>query len=271
MPRGRDIPSLQQAWHLKGKLMVKLHRGAVVVQTWPKPYGPPRSQAQADTITAFKQMQRAMKFAMPQEWVSAIEDTKQSGMYPRDYLFSAMSGNMMLVESYLSGAISAAIDRLQSFTANGGETTLTFNGIPPGYRSIELVGQTRLGVAATFSDITMTLNTDISNSYDGSFWNADGTFTSIAAQFVNVAEITANTAPANYASSWGALFPNYAGAIFYKSIAAWSKRFESAASVGMRQTFINGWWRKTAPITRIDLAFPGGAVKGSTVDLYGRY
>lgn len=272
MPRGgRNIPGLKEAWSLKGKLFVKLYKGKVVVQSWPKPYGPPRSQAQADTIKAFKQMQRAMKFQQPRELVTAIETTKGTGMYPRDYIFSAMSGNMHLVESYLTGAISAAMDRLQQFTATGAESFCTFAGIPPGYQALLIIINARSLHSGTVDDINAQLNNDAGNTYDFIRENRSGATSSIAGARMLFGEIPAATAPANYPSQSITWMPGYASNNLFKAAYTSSSLITALTTAGLMTQSISSWWRNTAPVTTITIAIGAAFAPQSTITLHGLY
>jgi hypothetical protein len=271
MRGGRNIPTLQQAWSLKGKLMVKMHRGQLIVQKWPGKYGPPRSQAQADTITAFKQIQRGMKSQLPQEWVTAIERTKLTGMYPRDYLFSCMSGNMHLVENFLTGAISAAVDRLQAFLAVGGETTVIFAGIPPGYQALRLEILGRSLKAATEETLSLSVNADTAAHYDATLWDRFGYVTAPGTTVANCGELPAATAPANYPGQILLQFPQYSNTGFFKLIAGQSNYYNSTTATDMRAELWIAYWRSLAAITQLQVNIPSGLVKGSALTLHGFY
>lgn len=266
---GRNIPSLKDAWALKGDLVVQTYKGQLYVRHWPKPFGKARSQAQKDSQTAFSQIQRAMKFQDPRFWVEAIESTKGTGMYPRDYMMSAMSGNMFLVESMTTGQISAAIDRIAIHAR--GETSMTLSNIPPGYTGLIITGTARSLKAATTDFLNFILNTDVSAAYSTLRWNQFGATYSINQTAASVGQINGATAPAGFASPFRLEIPLYAGTDFFKNFLSEEAVALANTSGNLAVEHLCGWWQKTDAINRIDFTLPAGFTKGSTITIFGRY
>ncbi len=79
---------------LSGRFMVDTVRGVLRVRAWPKKRGTPKSELQRWWIDWFRQANKLAKYADPMSQARAIEITKDSGMYPRDVLLSAMRGRL---------------------------------------------------------------------------------------------------------------------------------------------------------------------------------
>ena len=74
--------------------MIDTIRGVLRVRKWPKKYGKPRSISQQFWVDWFKQANRAAKYFDGMQQARAIEMTKDSGLYPRDVMLSAMRGRL---------------------------------------------------------------------------------------------------------------------------------------------------------------------------------
>lgn len=214
-------------------------------------------------------MQAAMKYQQPRETIWAIEQTANTGMYPRDYIFSAMSGNMIFVENFLSGAISAACDRLQQAICNGGETTVTFNSIPPGYSKLLISCYGRCGQAALSADVGLTFNADTTASYDKAVWSKAGPFQAYNQTSGSIGWLTGASATSGYRGSWQCIIDGYSDTNFFKTWYTQGPRFDSQSSDQVYAMTYFGWWKKTAAINSIALSIAGGAIKGTTFTLNG--
>lgn len=271
MARGRDVPTLTERWHLKNKVLVKKWKGQVVVQSWPKPYGPARSQKQQDTQTAFKRVQRALKTIPPQFTIAAMAKTKGTGMYPRDILMQGMTGTNILL-AYEAGWPQPMMgDGLFKFTANGGETTCDFTGIPQGYSALqmEILARTLSGGSNEF--LTFTINGDSAAHYDRCEWWNSGSAFDFAVTSGKLADINGNGASANYASAVAVHFPGYTNTAFYKSVLSSSESFRGGTSTTVFPIILRNWWRSTAAVNRITITAASGFKAGSQITLYGLF
>ena len=268
---GRNIPPLKEVWALKGALLLKLYKGKPVVQHWPKAYGPPRSQAQADTITAFKQIQRAMKTARPEYWVDAINSTSKTGMYPRDYMFQLFTGTNFIPEYTMGGAISAAVDMIADFTMTNGQTVAVINNIPPGYKKLSIEMLCRGLTSALNVDGNLRFNNDSGAHYDAHVWDAGGQGVQTAGTSMNQFRAAGATAQANVFAINHIEIPYYSESVAWKTCRGYDEAFFTLSPQNALISFWNGLWRSAAAITRIDLTLPGGFVAGSRITAYGWY
>jgi hypothetical protein len=272
MPRGgRNVPGLQQRWALKGKLLVKKYKGKLVVQSWPKPYGKARSEAQANTQKAFQRFQRAVKFFPPQQIITAMELTKSTGMYPRDLMMAASLGTNVMLGYDEPGALPVIGDGLEKFTATGGETTIDWTNIPPGYSALELIINGRALGGGSFDSLLVTFNGDTAAHYDSTVWfNPSGVGQVLAGNTATICALNGNSCPANYPTAARCLLPAY-NSPFYKQGIATYTRIQAVLAGNWFTEQQTLWWRSTATIARLTLTLPTGFVKGSTVTLYGLF
>lgn len=272
MPRGgRNVPGLQQRFALKGKLLVKKYRGQLVVQKWPKPYGKARSQKQLDTQTAFKRFQRAVKFFPPQQIITAMELTKGTGMYPRDLMMAASLGTNVMIGYDELGATPMIGDGLEKFVAAGGETTIEFQNIPPGYSSLSLLISARSLKAATTETLRITCNGDAGAKY--TYWtqNFFG-YTDLYNQpSAEIGDINAASSPANFPSQIEVSLANYASSTFYKSYLSRGDVIVASSGASQFMNFRGGWYADKTPISRITITAPTGFAAGSAATLYGLF
>jgi len=272
MPRGgRNIPSLQQRFALKGKLLVKKYKGQLVVQSWPKPYGKARSPAQAATQEAFKRFQRAVKYFPPQQIITAMELTAGTGMYPRDLMMAASLGTNVMIGYSDYGAHPMIGDGLQKFVATGGETEIDFQNIPLGYSSllISLFGRTNRNAGA--DTVTMRFNGDAANDYDWLTWWDAGNGTARGQTSAITLDFLGATAPAGYCGSGTIMIPNYATPAFYKAYIAQGVRMDALTTGNPILFNLSGYWRKADQVSRVTLTTVGGMIAGSSATLYGLY
>lgn len=272
MPRGgRNVPSLQQRFALKGKMLVKYYKGKLVVQSWPKPYGKPRSEAQANTIEAFKRIQRALKFLPPQQTITAMELTAKTGMYPRDLLMQAMTGTNIMLGYDELGATPMIGDGLAKFVATGTENTITFDQIPPGYSALLMIGLLRTTLTGQGEALLHRFNNDTGANYEayindagtpGNSFGLTGTFGLAAASAGCVA---------SSASSTRALIPGYASSAFIKGVIGEYNMLRALTGSGMTYGHTAGFWRNVDAINQIDILTAGTYLQGSTVTLYGLF
>ncbi len=79
---------------LRGRFMVDTVRGVLRIRKWPKKRGTPKSASQLYWIDWFRQANRLAKYVDAATMRRAIDITKGSGMYPRDYILKAMRGRL---------------------------------------------------------------------------------------------------------------------------------------------------------------------------------
>lgn len=90
----RDDPGRLLYPGFTGRIMVDTWRGKVRVRKWPDKRGRPKSEAVRKQNDWFRQANRLASRAPPSQMRSAIEITKNSGLYPRDILMRMMAGNL---------------------------------------------------------------------------------------------------------------------------------------------------------------------------------
>jgi len=268
---GRNVPGLQERFALKGKLLPYYHRGQLVVNNWPKPFGPARSPAQQDTQTAFKRFQRAVKFFQPQQIITAMETTANTGMYPRDILMAAALGTNVMLAYDEPGAQPMIGDGIEKFTADGTTGTHTFSNIPQGYSSLMLDVLARSSFNGNQDTITVQFNGDTGAHYDQTAWNRNGTFSAINQTFGLACDVTSATSPALYPGGGRILIPGYANTAFYKYLEASGADVHTHAANQMWMNFAQTWWQSQAAINSISLHVNGLFIAGSTVTLYGLF
>jgi hypothetical protein len=268
---GRNIPGLKQRFALKGKMLVKLWKGKPVVQAWPKAYGPPRSQAAADVITAFKRGQRAMKFMLPRFTIAAMDLTAKTGMYPRDILYQAMVGTNIQLAIDEPGAHTMIGDGLQKFTALGTEAFIDFQNIPLGYSGLLLQILGRDNVSATNTQWSLTLNGDTGPRYDFNRENRFGSTQGVSVNSIALPSITAATAPANYPGAMQILIPGYASQAFYKSLIARGSIAAVHNATNLFEDRVDGWWQSLAQVSTLRITAATSFHVGTEITLYGLF
>jgi hypothetical protein len=90
MAKTRSIPEVAMYPRLKEQLIIDSFRGQVRIRKWPRKRGKPKSPAQLASIRAFTEANRLAKLADASQFASAIKLVKNSGLYPRDVMVSAM-------------------------------------------------------------------------------------------------------------------------------------------------------------------------------------
>ncbi len=90
----RSIPRAQRMASIRGRIMIDTVRGVLRVRKWPKKRGPPKSALQRFWIDWFTQANLLAKYADAESQRRAIQMTKDTGLYPRDVLLSAMRGRL---------------------------------------------------------------------------------------------------------------------------------------------------------------------------------
>lgn len=97
MARLNFLPKTGKKPAFGGNLSVRVSRGRLVTQKWPKKRGKPKSQITRDQNEWFRQANLLAKYAPSDDQWMAIEVAKGSPWYPRDLLMSAMKGRLFEV------------------------------------------------------------------------------------------------------------------------------------------------------------------------------
>lgn len=272
MPRGgRNVPGLQERWALKGKLLPLIRRGQLHVQAWPKPFGPARSQAQKDTQVAFARFQRAAKFFPPDLTIQAMTVTQGTGMYPRDLLLAAALGTNVMLGYDQLGAQPMLGDGLQKFVAVGGESSVDFPAIPPGYSALRLFGMGRSTAATTFMNATLQYNGGGGGNYDWALWWSPGPTSAFNAPGATCGHFTGASCPAGYPSLFDLFIPNYSSTSFFKVGQQRGAHMTALSNTNLLNEFWMHYWRSMAAVSRITLTFDGPLAAGSTFTLQGLF
>jgi len=73
------------------RLVLRVSRGKLVAQAWPKKRGNQQTDFQRQTVKNFVDAQFLAKHGDPGQWLVAMEATKKTGLYPRDLLTRAIT------------------------------------------------------------------------------------------------------------------------------------------------------------------------------------
>jgi hypothetical protein len=272
MARGqRNIPGLQQRFALKGKLLVTKWKGQTRVSKWPKPYGPPRSQAQADTIAAFKKIQRALKFLPASQTITAMNVTAKTGMYPRDLLMQGMTGTNILLAYDNKGTHAMIGDGIDQQIISSGITNFDFSNIPGGYSALWLTIIGRTLASGNAENPVLQFNADGGPHYDYNRENRFGSGQGVSVTGIILPTMNGSTAPAGYPSVMEILIPGYASSSFFKSILARGNWSGVHAGADFSEDRVDAWWQNTNPIARLFTVTSAGWAQGSTCTLYGLF
>lgn len=155
----------------------------------------------------------------------------------------------------------------------GGAASVTFSSIPGTYEDLRIVLMGRGEVATTNVQVLMRFNGDTGANYDWQKMFAaaaveDG-FGAVAQTGIDVAQLSAGTAPANAASQTIIDVLSYARTVFQKCVLGHYgiKEVTTNANYVMATA---GWWRNTAAITSITLIpASGDFAEGTVASLFG--
>lgn len=158
-------------------------------------------------------------------------------------------------------------------TPTGNSTTFSSLGT---YKHLKIIWSARGDQASvTNTLVTVTFNGDTGNNYVAERATFSNTFAgaeqSTPTGPVNIANVPAATAPANYAAGGEIIFPDYRGTTFYKvakNEQAGPVLAESATNI-LNRSFA-AFWKNTGAITSIALTLASGNfISGSVFSLYG--
>ena len=185
--------------------------------------------------------------------------------------FSSLNNARKLANAPTSGLI-----QLDLFVGDGSTNVCTFDNIPSIFSSLLVVGFARSDNASIQDIGTWTFNNDTGANYDAStITGTNSTVTNAGAVAQNGIAgvlITGASGHAGVGDSFRLLIPNYANTNLEKSCLgeSASKGNETTGAFGLTQLRLDGWWRDTSAITRVDLTMTGNFVAGSRIVLYGQ-
>lgn len=190
--------------------------------------------------------------------------TKSNGLY-------IVNDDGNVVGPFITGSSATQI-LISEINATG--TTVTWNNIPGGYKSleIELMGRTdKAAVTNEAVNIYFNNDTTAGNYYRETLSAATTTVAGAAGDDSLGITLPAANATANYAGYGKAFIPDYDGTTFHKIIRILTSRRETATTAMVATLVV--FWENTATITRIDLVTnsSGGFVPGTKARLYGIY
>lgn len=168
----------------------------------------------------------------------------------------------------------SAYDALASVTVpSGGLATITFAGIPSGYKHLQLRGITRDGSA--YNDITslkLTFNSDTSSTYIRHYLLGDGNSAAAGSDqttgFMYLGALVQNNTTANVFGGAVVDILDYQNTNKYKTV----RNLSGADLNGSgKLMFTSGLWQSTSAITSISLSspFPVNLNQYSQFALYG--
>jgi hypothetical protein len=166
-----------------------------------------------------------------------------------------------------------SFESIATFTAAGGETSLTFSSIPSTYKHLQIrgLGRDALGAAGAYS-LGIQFNADTGTNYswhnlvgDGSSASA-GSATTTAQMYLDGA-LMGNTVAAGIYSVSIIDIIDYASTTKNKTLRGFSGGDKNAAGNSMGLS--SGLWRNTSAVTSIKLIPVVNFISGSTFALYG--
>lgn len=176
--------------------------------------------------------------------------------------------------SQISGHLWApegAYDALATATSNGSVTTITFSGIPSGYKHLQIRQIMRTDYAADDIGWSLRFNADTTSSYsthriygNGSSVIADS---SANVSYINCGYGTGSTVTSNVMGVSVVDILDYSNVNKYKTTRSLSGNDRNGSGV---IDFASGSWRNTAAITSVTiLAGAGSFTSASTFALFG--
>jgi hypothetical protein len=181
----------------------------------------------------------------------------------------------LTIGSFSSGVVAAtsSYESIQTVTATGGETSLSFNSIPGTYSSLQIRGITRRADASTvIATDTLRFNSDTGANYSTHRLSGDGS-TATAGGNGGATEIvfsrgTGATATAGMFGAVVADIIDYASTTKNKTVRSFTG-FDINASGG-NVYLLSGAWFNTSAITTITIFANGNTIAaGTTYSLYG--
>lgn len=173
-----------------------------------------------------------------------------------------------------SAPLVSPVFKIGTITLGTDAASFGFTSIPQTYRHLRLVLQGRATVAATSTDLSAQINSDVDGNYHYQSDITSGTtLTSlgvIGAVSAYLSSIPGATAPAGSAVGLTIDIPHYAGTIFHKTLLTHSVARLDTGSGDVQNTKVAAVWANTAAITNIMFILASGNfLTGTTVTLYG--
>ena len=170
----------------------------------------------------------------------------------------------------------SSYESIATFTAAGGETSLTFSSIPATYASLQIRGIYRDQYTANpySAELRVRFNSDSGANYVSHWLQGDG---STAAGQSNTGAnqikiISAGVADAVSANIFGVSIidiHDYASTTKNKVTRAFAGANDNTSSTEFKVSLDSGLWLDTSAITSISLLAPNNFKAGSTFSLYG--
>jgi hypothetical protein len=188
-----------------------------------------------------------------------------------------MSPILGIVSSSRRGAPVGAFESIATFTAAGGETSLTFSSIPATYASLQIRGISRDTAAFNFNqELSIRFNSDTAANYAWHYLIGKSNGTTAAngsASATGISTYYSGCCDTATASVYGAnIFDihDYASTTKYKTVRYFSGVDTNTSSAEFGVTLGSGLWQSTSAVTTINIRSLYTAFKaGSTFALYG--
>lgn len=148
--------------------------------------------------------------------------------------------------------------------------SVDITGIPQTYAALKAIIQGRSTVAAVYEPLRCRFNNDTGNNYDAGVMENGGDLQTAAIAYAHMGDFTGGTAPAGVASAVEATIPNYAAAVFQKSMLVAGGMKRGLTAIDPFAVAAQSWWRNAAAINRLTFSpFSGNFDTGTRVTLYG--
>lgn len=173
-----------------------------------------------------------------------------------------------------SGGSSGALVLISEQTPSG-TATVSFTSIPATYRDLVVIVRGRAAATAVASSIGLQFNGDTGANYFRQRLTGNNATASaaiaVAVTSMDIGNILAATATANFASGTEITIYDYRGTTFTKVAFSQMTYPETAAAAGQFVEIRSGGWNNTNAITQVDVICGSNFVSGSVVSLYGRF
>jgi hypothetical protein len=181
-----------------------------------------------------------------------------------------------IIDSGGAGSAPASFEPIQTLTAAGGETSLSFTSIPSTYKHLQIRGISRASVASTgTSNVSLTLNSDTGsnysvhrvNTYDGTLFNVQG-LANWPYIFLPAQPNDSTTANCFMASIIDLI--DYASTTKNKTVRVFGGSETNVIDNTSSTALISGGWYSTSAVTSVQVKANTSSFKaGSTFALYG--
>lgn len=183
--------------------------------------------------------------------------------------------NVGIYASQISGhlwAPNGAYDALATVTApSGGAATVQFNGIPSGYKHLQIRMTTRASSASTSDNVSLQFNSDTGSNYSWHYMYGAGSGTPTSAGSAPTSNIFAlqTTGSTAAASTFGVAIIDlldYSSTTINKTIRSLNGYDLNGSGYVF---FQSGNWRNTSAISSITFGSTSGFAQYSSIALYG--